>query len=433
MRLHRYPEAGKHSDHSRLFNEERNTYSSPHWTNMELDKRDNDRIAERANTSELFSELSKLIPREESEASKRRRSSAHAEGLGKLPGYLPSVSSVLLFNSSENPYKDYSSFDNLVSAITRERDVIADEELFAAPSTLIEGADLPSFDNPMEALKYNPQIEELPSLDLPENLPLGQLADISFLSSSVEGSIAPSMANLSDLPMDLSNLPPIAPPSKKQPNQAQHSNIGSSIGSNIGSLPDISGPPSSMAQSQSAAPPPPVAAPPSSMPPPPTMASAAVPPPPNVPTPPLSAAAPPPPKLNPSPAPPTASSGGGGRSALLNAIRAGKKLKKGRKANKARGGGKKKEVPPPMDMMGQLRARLARHRKAIGGKNTEIKKPAFAVDVPSPVVPRRPPPRRGPLSGATSPKSPQTSPIKSFKPPTPPPESDDDDDGWESD
>ena len=35
-------------------------------------------------------------------------------GLGRLPSYLPSIASVLLFNSDENPYKAYNTLDNLL-------------------------------------------------------------------------------------------------------------------------------------------------------------------------------------------------------------------------------------------------------------------------------------------------------------------------------
>jgi hypothetical protein len=38
------------------------------------------------------------------------------EGLGRLPHHIPSVGSMLLFNSNINPYKDYQTLDNLLSA-----------------------------------------------------------------------------------------------------------------------------------------------------------------------------------------------------------------------------------------------------------------------------------------------------------------------------
>ncbi len=37
-------------------------------------------------------------------------------GLGPLPHVVPSVGSMLLFNSNINPYKDYQTLDNLISA-----------------------------------------------------------------------------------------------------------------------------------------------------------------------------------------------------------------------------------------------------------------------------------------------------------------------------
>jgi len=37
------------------------------------------------------------------------------KGLGTLPSNIPSIGSILLFNSSINPYKNYVAEDNLVS------------------------------------------------------------------------------------------------------------------------------------------------------------------------------------------------------------------------------------------------------------------------------------------------------------------------------
>ena len=38
------------------------------------------------------------------------------KGLGPLPASVPSVGSMLLFNSNINPYKNYQALDNLLSA-----------------------------------------------------------------------------------------------------------------------------------------------------------------------------------------------------------------------------------------------------------------------------------------------------------------------------
>jgi WAS family protein 1 len=61
-------------------------------------------------------------------------------GLGPLPNTIKSISNLLLFNSSQNPYKKYSSLDNLDGSrkILNEQD--QKEELFSAPQTIIDGS-----------------------------------------------------------------------------------------------------------------------------------------------------------------------------------------------------------------------------------------------------------------------------------------------------
>lgn len=67
------------------------------------------------------------------------------EGLGRLPTELESISSLLLFNTQENPYKKYVSLDNLagkeVEAPAKDKASLAD-----APTTLGEGDQLPQVD-----------------------------------------------------------------------------------------------------------------------------------------------------------------------------------------------------------------------------------------------------------------------------------------------
>ena len=64
--------------------------------------------AQPTDTSALFSALSKArLTRTEHVTDEA------AEGLGRLPAYLPSISSILLFNSDENPYQLYHSINNL--------------------------------------------------------------------------------------------------------------------------------------------------------------------------------------------------------------------------------------------------------------------------------------------------------------------------------
>ncbi len=69
------------------------------------------------------------------------------EGLGRLPDNLDSVSSLLLFNSNENPYKAYRNLDNLTGAGLKLRSERAkdDKTLAAAPGTLQEGLVLPNY------------------------------------------------------------------------------------------------------------------------------------------------------------------------------------------------------------------------------------------------------------------------------------------------
>ena len=43
------------------------------------------------------------------------------QGLGSLPKNLASVSSLLLFNTTENPYKKYVTVDPLKGAVTKTR------------------------------------------------------------------------------------------------------------------------------------------------------------------------------------------------------------------------------------------------------------------------------------------------------------------------
>jgi WAS family protein 1 len=67
------------------------------------------------------------------------------EGLGRLPRHLPSVSSLLLFNTQENPYKKYVSFDNLAGKEPEKKKEAPKKELYEAPKTFIEGDTLVSF------------------------------------------------------------------------------------------------------------------------------------------------------------------------------------------------------------------------------------------------------------------------------------------------
>ena len=282
-----------------------------------------------------------------------------AEGLGRLPAYLPSISSVLLFNSDENPYKQYSSVNNLegVGGQDRQQEVTGPS---AAPRSIVEGADLPTFS--AYQFEYKPVIGDLPTFNLPANLPLGMIADIQFGSADGNlNSIAPSSNTLA-----LPNLSQLALPT-------------------LSALPTISTlPPVSAASAPAPPPPPPPPAPPA------PSASFTAPNAPPPPPPPMAPDAPPAPPMPPSgaPSPPLSSSSSAAaepRNSLLESIRNAKKLRKvvrdeekdgggggggeaGGGGGGGGGGGKKKAEAGGMDMMDALKARLQRRNQALSGQ-----------------------------------------------------------------
>ena len=124
------------------------------------------------------------------------------EGLGRLPRHLPSISSLLLFNTAENPYKKYVVLDPLEGAKTKTRDKIGDEEnkLSEAPVTITKGEELQR--GQQDSIMYVPLMPELPELDVPEMLQLPYVASDMFFQGDSMASIAPSLANTAvpDLP-----------------------------------------------------------------------------------------------------------------------------------------------------------------------------------------------------------------------------------------
>lgn len=130
------------------------------------------------------------------------------EGLGSLPRHLPSVSSLLLFNTSENPYKKYVLLDPLSGAKVKTRDNLNQgEELTDAPVTITQGEELLS--GPHESVMYVPVMPELPELEVPELLPsLPYVAADMLYTADIGKSIAPSLANAS-----VPELPDLADPS----------------------------------------------------------------------------------------------------------------------------------------------------------------------------------------------------------------------------
>jgi len=148
-----------------------------------------------------------MIAARNAQNSKKEYQAAHpqSEGLGRLPEEgLKSISSLLLFNTAENPYKKYGSFNNLEGWWTgraevqaalaqqkREREKKA-TELVAAPETVEHGDEMPI--QQRTDYIYRPVLGDLPAMMLPPTLPnLQGVADITFQGLTMDqASIAPS-------------------------------------------------------------------------------------------------------------------------------------------------------------------------------------------------------------------------------------------------
>ena len=115
-------------------------------------------------------------------SSKKRNEADRGEGLGKLPKGLISVSSLLLFNTAENPYKKYVMLDPLSGAVTKTRTAIEDEEsqLGEAPTTITNREQI---DRAVaDSYLYMPGLGEVPEIDVPAYLPdlPGVADDLSY-------------------------------------------------------------------------------------------------------------------------------------------------------------------------------------------------------------------------------------------------------------
>lgn len=157
---------------------------------------------------------------------KQKAVSEESEGLGGLPEYLPSVTSLLLFNTSDNPYKKYVYTDPLSGHVkTTTRDKIMEEQqtLDEAPTSILTGEELGRYQGASD-VTYRPKLDALPELEVPNVLNLPNIADDWLYNADLGRPIAPSLANTLDLPeivpsaeSDLSlppstdiNLPPIS-------------------------------------------------------------------------------------------------------------------------------------------------------------------------------------------------------------------------------
>lgn len=280
------------------------------------------------------------------------------EGLGRLPEHLPSVSSLILFNTNENPYNVYVSIDNLLYEDDGSADVdtVPSHIVAAGPQSVISGEELERYGH--LKIRYQPTIDGAPQLNLPTALgaELGMVADnISWETSGLDiptfEPIAPSahMASMPDLPVDpaaLGNGPAVATP------------------------PPPPGGASSAPPPPSSAPPPPPPPGAGAPPPPPPPPGAGAPPPP----PPPGAGAPPPPPP-PSNVPKEVAAPPPARMSLLDEIRNKsnrtklKSAKSKRKPSKsARFEEAQQAEEPANDIMSSLKKALSRRAMSISGQ-----------------------------------------------------------------
>lgn len=280
------------------------------------------------------------------------------EGLGRLPRVIPSVSSLLLFNTAENVYKKYVMLDPLAGVVTKTRKAVEEEEIGIgdAPTTIAQREEMARMTR--ESYFYMPEIGEVPDIDVPVDLPdlPGVAGDMAY-SADLGPSIAPSVpgSNMPELPSIEPEKPPEVPPP----------------GSLIPELPSSAPPP----------PPPPSEVGPGAPPPPPP------PPPPPGPPPPPSIDTPFLPQLpgeeeeeveeeaRASSVPP----GDGGRGDLLAAIRQNNKARlKSSKDRKLQKKAKREEEEKPAagggDLMSDLMAKLQLRRKGISGTKKSSEK-----------------------------------------------------------
>ncbi|XP_013362758.1 PREDICTED: WAS protein family homolog 1-like [Chinchilla lanigera] len=116
------------------------------------------------------------------------------EGLGGLPSNISSVSSLLLFNTTENLYKKYVFLDPLAGAVTKTHVTLGtgeEEKLFDAPLSISRREQLEQ--QVPENYFYVPDLGQVPEIDVPSYLPdLPGIADDLMYSADLGPGIAPS-------------------------------------------------------------------------------------------------------------------------------------------------------------------------------------------------------------------------------------------------
>ncbi|XP_072510156.1 WASH complex subunit 1 isoform X2 [Notamacropus eugenii] len=147
------------------------------------------------------------------------------EGLGGLPSNINSLSSLLLFNTTENLYKKYVFLDPLAGAVTKTHVTLGTEteKLFDAPLSISKREQLEQ--QVAENYFYVPDLGQVPEINVPSYLPdLPGIADDLMYSADLGPGIAPSApGTIPELPTfntelaepfkpELDGDTPVAPP-----------------------------------------------------------------------------------------------------------------------------------------------------------------------------------------------------------------------------
>ncbi|KAK6635262.1 hypothetical protein RUM44_000513 [Polyplax serrata] len=129
------------------------------------------------------------------------------KGLGKLPDSIESISSLLLFNTCENPYGRYVILDPM-EAIGKVRKPIHDElphQMEAAPISISKQEQLE--EQVKENYFYSPTLGDVPNIEAPLDLPdLPGIADDLRYTLDLNPGFAPSVLTTPAMP-DLPMLP----------------------------------------------------------------------------------------------------------------------------------------------------------------------------------------------------------------------------------
>uniref|UniRef100_A0A671LJ75 WAS protein family homolog 1-like n=1 Tax=Sinocyclocheilus anshuiensis TaxID=1608454 RepID=A0A671LJ75_9TELE len=133
---------------------------------------------------------------------KKRSEHETEEGLGSLPRNVNSVSSLLLFNTTENLYKKYVFLDPLAGAVTKTHTTLETEKEdkpFDAPLSITKREQLER--QTAENYFYVPDLGQVPEIDVPSYLPdLPGIADDLMYSADLGPGFAPSVPASNSIP-----------------------------------------------------------------------------------------------------------------------------------------------------------------------------------------------------------------------------------------